>query len=138
MAGVVPQVYLLADDGYPSYATLILASDRLIAGRPELVQGFVDASAEGWRDYLNGDPSPANALIRQADPEQTQGLLAYARMQMRERGMIEGGDAARLGIGAMTDARWKRFFEVMAGQKIYPLGLDWREAYTLRFLHARR
>ncbi len=76
-AGVQPQVYLLADDGYPSYATLILASDRLIVSKPGVVQAFVDATAEGWRDYLNGDPSPGNALIQQANPEETDGLIAY-------------------------------------------------------------
>lgn len=133
-AGVRPQVYLLADDGYPSYATLILASERLIDTRPQMVQAFIDATAEGWRDYLNGDPSPANARIRSANPEQSEGLIASARAEMRERGMIEGGDAQSLGIGAMTEARWRVFFEVMATQNIYPARLDWRQAYTLRFL----
>ncbi len=137
-AGVQPQVYLLADDGYPSYATLILASDRLIAHKPDLVQAFVDATIEGWRDYLDGDPTPGNALIKQANPDETDALIAFARTQMRERGMIEGGDAGTLGVGAMTEARWGAFFAVMAAQGIYPATMDWRQAYTMQFLHATR
>ncbi len=132
--GVTPQVFLLADDGYPSYATLILASQRLIDSKPALVQGFVDATVEGWKDYLDGDPAPGNALIKRANPEETDGLLAFARTQMRDRGLVEGGDARRLGVGAMTDARWRTFFETMAAQRIYPASLDYRQAYTLRFL----
>ncbi len=51
--------------------------------------------------------------------------------------MVEGGDARRLGIGAMTDARWKQFFDVMVAQKIYSASLDWRQAYTLQFLRGQ-
>ncbi len=137
-AGARPQVYLLADDGYPSYATLILASDRMIAARPAVVQAFVDASIEGWRDYLGGDPSPGNALIKRANPDETDGLIAFAVAQMRQRHLVDGGDARTLGVGAMTDARWRAFFDVMAAQRIYPATLDWRQAYTRQFLHARK
>ena len=45
---------------------------------PRLVQRFVDASAEGWKSYLNGDPAPANALIKQDNPEMTDDMIAYS------------------------------------------------------------
>ena len=61
--GFEPQVFLLSDFGYPSYAAMVLAQNRLIEERPELVQAFVNASIEGWRSYIYGDPSPGNKLI---------------------------------------------------------------------------
>ena len=76
------------------------------ASSPDLVQRFVDASIEGWYSYLDGDPSPGNALIKKANPEMTDALIAYGRDAMKEHGILESGDALKVGIGAMTDARW--------------------------------
>jgi NitT/TauT family transport system substrate-binding protein len=135
--GFEPVVHLLADAGYASYAALIQTSARLVAEKPELVQRFVDASLEGWHSYLSGDPAPANALIKRDNPEMTDELIAYGIAQMKAHGIVDGGDARRLGIGAMTDARWKAFYEMMAGQGLYPQGMDYAQAYTLRFLKPR-
>lgn len=132
--GIEPVVMLLADAGYASYGALLQTSEKLARERPETVRGFVAASVEGWRDYLEGDPGPGNALIRQANPEMTGALLAFGREQMKTYGIVDSGDAARLGIGAMTAARWESFFETMSAQGLYPAGMDWRAAYTTRFL----
>ena len=133
-SGLKPKVFLLADEGYPGYAAMVLASDSLIAKNPAAVKAFVEASAEGWRDYLQGDPKPADALIMKDNPEMTEDVLAQAREKMRAYGVVDGGDAKTLGIGAMTDARWKQFFEVAAAQGVYPKSLDYKAAYTLQFV----
>lgn len=132
--GIRPVVHLLADAGYASYAALIQARAQTVAEKPGLVQRFVDASLEGWRAYLYGDPAAANALIKRDNPEMTDDLLAYGRGQLKERGIVDSGDARTLGIGAMTEARWKAFFEMMAAQGLYPKDLDWRRAFSLRFV----
>ena len=134
-AGFDPVVLLLADAGYSGYGSLITASTKLVEGNPDLVQRFLDASIEGWASYLHGDPAPGNALIKRDNPEMTDALLAYGRAALRDRGILESGDAAAGGIGAMTDARWADFFQVMSGQGLYPAGLDPRRAYTLRFVN---
>jgi len=133
-AGVTPKVFLLADSGYASYGSVLETSAKLAAQNPDLVQRFVKASIEGWYGYLYGDPSPGNALIKQDNPEETDDLLAYAIAQMKQHGIVDSGDAARLGIGAMTDERWRTFFEVMAQQGLYPKDMDYRQAYTTRFV----
>ncbi len=132
--GQKPVVLLVADAGYKGYASLIGASDKMIASRPDLVQRFVDASIEGWYSYLYGDPSPANAAIRKANPEMTDALLAYGRESMKEHGIVDSGDALKDGIGAMTDARWKAFYDEMVEIGLYPRGMDYTKAYTLRFV----
>ena len=132
-----PVVLLLADAGYAGYGSLIGTSDANIHGKPDLVQRFVDASIEGWYSYLNGDPGPANALIKQANPEMTDALLAYGRETMKLHGIVQSGDAETLGIGAMTDARWADFYRVMSGAGLYPPGLVVKRAYTTEFVNKR-
>ena len=61
-------------------------------------------------------------------------LLSYGREVMQTRGIVDSGDALKLGIGAMTDARWGEFYRTMADVGVYPKGLDVAKAYTLRFV----
>jgi NitT/TauT family transport system substrate-binding protein len=133
-AGLKPKVFLLADNGYPGYATMILAPDTLVAKNPAAVKAFIEATAQGWHDYLYGDPKPADALIRQDNPEMTQDVLDQARAKLKSYAIVDGGDARAGGIGAMTDARWQTFFDMASGQGVYPKTLDYKRAYTLRFL----
>jgi NitT/TauT family transport system substrate-binding protein len=133
-AGIKPEVFLLADNGYPGYATMILASDSLIARKPAVVKAFVEATAQGWKDYLYGDPKPADALIRKDNPEMTQDVLDQAREKLRSYAIVDGGDAKTGGIGVMTDARWRTFFEMASSQDVYTSTLDYKSAYTLQFV----
>lgn len=133
-AGFVPQVFLLADEGYPGYATMVLAHNDFIARSPEAIRAFNEATAAGWRSYLYGDPTPANRLILRDNPEMTQDVLDQAREKLRSYGIVDSGDSQTLGIGAMTDARWAEFFRIASGQGVYPADMDYRRAYTLDLL----
>ena len=135
--GVKPVVILLADAGYSSYGSLIETSQELVREKPDLVQRFIDASIEGWYSYLDGDPAPANALIKRDNPEMTDGLIAYGIRKMREKGVAEGGDAKTKGIGAMSEARWQDFFQTMAKAGVYPAEMDYRKAFTLQFVNKK-
>ena len=135
---IKPQVFLLADYGYPGYANFILARGKDVRERPEIVRAFVEASIDGWKGYLNDDPARANALIRKDNPDMTDAIIAQAIRQMRERGMVEGGDAQTLGIGAMTDKRLKTFFDLMSGNKVFDANLDYRKVFDTRFVNKGR
>lgn len=136
-AGLAPVVHLLADNGYDSYNETIETTVRLVREKPDLVQRFVDASIEGWRAYLHGDPSAANALIKKDNPEMTDDLIAFGIKAMKDYGLVDSGDTKTLGIGAMTDARWKRFFDFAVAAKVYEPTLDYRKAYTLQFVNKK-
>ena len=135
--GVKPVVLLLADAGYSSYGSLIQTSDKLAREKPDLVQRFVDASIEGWYSYLYGDPAPANALIKRDNPEMTDALLAYGIVKIKEYGIVDSGDAKTSGVGAMTEARWRDFFDTMAKAGMYPKDLDFLKAFTLQFVNKK-
>jgi NitT/TauT family transport system substrate-binding protein len=135
--GIKPVVHLIADYGYSSYAAIIQTSQKLVQEKPDLVQRFVNASIEGWYSYTYGDPSPGNALIKKDNPEMTDELIAYGRSKLTERGVIDSGDSTTLGIGAMSEARWKDFFDVMSKEGLYPASMDWKKAYTLAFVNKK-
>jgi NitT/TauT family transport system substrate-binding protein len=130
-----PGIILLADYGFNTYSTLIETRRELVDKKPDLVQRFVDASVTGWYHYLYGDSAPANALIKKLNPEMTDELLAYSVARMKEYGIVDSGDTLRDGIGAMTDARAASFFDKMVRAGVVRPDIDFRKAYTLRFVN---
>lgn len=128
---IKPEVFLLADSGYPAYASMALVPNSFIAKNPAAVQAFVEATAAGWRSYLYGDAKPGDAAILKDNPEMTQDVLDQARDKMRSYGIVGANDAS---IGQMTDARWSEFFKVASDQGVYPKDMDYTQAYTLQFL----
>jgi len=132
--GMQPVVLLVADAGFKGYSSLIATSDKRIAEKPDLVQRFIDASILGWYSYLNGDSKPGDTLIMKENPEMTQALVEYGRAALKANGILESGDAAKRGIGAMTAERWTDFYQTTAEWGLYPKGLDVTKAYTLQFV----
>ncbi len=130
-----PKVFLLADYGFNAYSTLIETRRDLVEKKPDLVQRFVDASAIGWYHYLYGDSRPGNELIKKQNPEMTDAALAYSIAKMKEFGIVDSGDSIKLGIGAMTDAHWENFFDKMVHAGVVKAGVDYKRAYTLKFVN---
>jgi NitT/TauT family transport system substrate-binding protein len=133
-AHFTPKVFLLADQGLSAYSTLIETRRDLVDKKPDLVQRFVDASILGWYNYIYHDNAAANALIKKQNPEMTDDLLAYSVAAMKRYGIVDSGDAVTLGVGAMTDARMKAFFDEMARAGVVKPGLDYRKCYTTQFV----
>ena len=129
-----PKVFLLADQGFNAYSTLIETRRDVVAKKPDLVQRFVDASIIGWYRYLYGDNRAANEMIKKLNPEMTDDLLAYSVTKMKEYGIVDSGDAQELGIGAMSDSRMQSFFEKMVRAGLVKPTLDTQQAYTLAFV----
>ena len=134
--GFDPIVLSLSDAGFAGYASLIATSRALTQQNPDLVRRFLTATEAGWQSYLNGDPTPGDALIRQANPDMSPELLAYGRAALKSHGIVQSGDANTFGIGAMTDARWTQFFQSMVAAHLYPPSLNYKAAYTLQFTQA--
>jgi len=134
-AGVKPVVLLLADHGYVSYATTLETRQQMVKERPDVVQRFVNATIEGWYSYLYGDRKAANALIKKDNPEMDDEQLAYSHAKMLEYGIVDSGDALKLGIGAMTHERWREFTDTMIKAGVYPADLEVTKAYTLQFVN---
>jgi len=131
--GVNPNVFLLADYGYPPYAETIVTTQQMVKTKPEVVRQFLLATAEGWKSYLS-HPAPGNALIKKANPQMEDDLIAFGVAKMKEYGLVTGGEARTQGILTMTDARWKQTFDFMAGAGLVKANVDYRKAYTLELM----
>lgn len=133
-AGWAPKVFLLADAGYNPYSTMITTTQTMIETKSDVVQRFVDASIEGWYNYMYGDNKAANDLIKKDNPEMTDGQIAYSIAKMKEYGILESGDAMTKGIGCITDERYKTFFESMVQIGVQPADLDYKKAYSTKYV----
>ncbi len=135
--GFKPNIFLLADYGFDTYSTLIEAHNDTIEKKPDLVQRFVDASAIGWYNYMYGDNKKANDLIKKENPEMDDAQIAFSIAKMKEYGIVDSGDSLSMGIGAMTDARMKSFFDKMAKSGVVKADIDYRKSYTLQFVNKK-
>ena len=130
-----PNIFLLADQGFSTYATTIETRAETVAKNPDLVQRFVDASTVGWYNYLYGDNKKANDLIKKDNPEMTDEQIAFSIAKMKEYGIVDSGDTLKTGIGTMTDARMQDFFDKMAKAGVVNKAIDFKKSYTLQFVN---
>ena len=134
-AGFKPKVFLLADLGWPPYANAVVCMADTLQRKPQQVRAFLKASMQGWKSYLQGDPSPANALIKKDNPNMRDDVIAQAIARLKSEGVVLGGDAARLGIGTITDARMQKTFDTLVQHKLLDPGkVDVKKTYTTRFV----
>jgi NitT/TauT family transport system substrate-binding protein len=126
--------FLLAADGYPSYGSPTITTRPFIDNNKDVVARFVRASAEGWKSYLK-NPAPANVLIKADNPKMGDDQIAFSVDKIRSSKAITGGDAATMGIGTMTDARWHKTRDFLVRAQLLKDSTDWRSAYTTEFCH---
>ena len=131
--GLKTNFFLLSAHGYPPYTQALTTTRKMVDEKPDVVQRFVRASIEGWKSYL-ANPAPANELIKKDNPNMTDGQLAFGLAKLKEMGVVTGGDAARLGIGIMTDERWERTAKFMVEWGLLKPDTDWKRAYTTKFV----
>lgn len=131
-----PVVHLLADHGFSTYSTLIEARSETVQKQPELVQRFVDASIVGWVNYLYGNRKPANALMLKDNPEMTEAEIEASVALMKSQGIVDSGEAAKAGIGAMSATRIQDFYAQMVKAGLYRAGeIDLSKVATLQFVN---
>jgi NitT/TauT family transport system substrate-binding protein len=133
-AGWKPKVFLAADAGFNTYSTMIEAKTDFVAANKDLVQRFVDASIIGWYNYLYGDNAAANELIKKDNPEMTDDQIAFSIQTMKDSGLLESAEALEQGIGCMTDARVKDFYDKMVAAGVVKADLDVTTIYTTEFV----
>jgi len=128
--GITPVVFLLADLGYPPYSETLVVTRDTLAKRSDALRRFVQASAEGWKSYL-ANPAPGNVLIKKANPQMGDDLLAYGVAKMKSYAVVEGGDAKTRGLLTMTDARWRGTIAFLHAAALSKPNVDYAKAWTL-------
>jgi NitT/TauT family transport system substrate-binding protein len=128
-AGIPYKFFLFADEGYPPYGGTLVTRRDVLAARPDVLRRFVRATMLGWKSYL-ADPAPGNALIKADNPKMSDAQLAFAVEELKKVDPIGSGDAARIGIGTMTDARWHADAQYMVAAGLLKPDADWHRAFT--------
>jgi NitT/TauT family transport system substrate-binding protein len=133
-----PVVHLLADHGFSTYSTVIEARTDTVKNKPDLVQRFVDASIIGWVNYLYGNRKAASALMIKDNPEMTEAEMEASVALMKSQGIVDSGEAATNGIGAMNAARIRDFYDQMVKAGLYKAGeVDLAQVATLQFVNKK-
>ena len=131
-----PVVHLLADHGFSTYSTVIEARTDTVKNKPDLVQRFVDASAIGWVNYLYGNRAAANAMMLKDNPEMSTAEMEASVALMKGQGIVDSGEAAAKGIGAMNAARIADFYGQMVKAGLYKPGeVDLAQVATFQFVN---
>ena len=60
--------------------------------------------------------------------------IAFGIKRLNELHITDGGDAETMGIGIMTEARWKASYDLMVSDKLLPADTDWKKGFTTEFI----
>jgi NitT/TauT family transport system substrate-binding protein len=87
-----PKFLYAWDAGFDAYAALV--ANRPWAERnPQRVRAFLGAFARGWKDYIEGDPSPANTLMKKENPQNTDEFMEFCRNMIIKEKLVIGRGA---------------------------------------------
>ncbi len=137
-AGVKANTFLFADHGWTSYATTISCMDDTVKNRSKVVESFVKGTMEGWKSFLD-NPAPGAALIKKDNPNMSDEQIAYSVSKLKEMGIVGGGEAGKLGIGTMNEARIKQNFAFLVDNKLIEAGkVTPEQAFKLDYIKATK
>ena len=106
--------------------------------KPETVRKFMEGSIIGWYNYLYGNRKPADELIKKANPEANDELIEASIALIKKLGIVDTGDALTMGIGAMSEARIKDFYDKMVKAGLYKAGdVDLSKVATTQFVNKK-
>lgn len=89
--GKMPRFLSTWDAGFRGYAVLI-TNRRFAREQPAALRAFTRAYIRGWRDYLEGDPAPAHAALKQANAQNSDAFMAFSRRMILEEKLVTGRD----------------------------------------------
>lgn len=132
-AGIEPNVFMLSDNGWQSYSTMIVTTQKTLKERPEVARKFVEATIEGWYQYLQA-PAATNEYIHGLNENQGPDQLAHSLREMDKHGIVLSGDALSAGIGIMTDERWQDIYQQLVSLDLISESVDPTKGYTTEFV----
>jgi NitT/TauT family transport system substrate-binding protein len=114
-----PRTLLISDSGFSPYR-VIYTTQRYAREHPAEVRAFLAASLRGWDDYMNGDPSPGQALILKSNTSMTQEFMDYSTRAMREDHIVFGKPEEGERLGLMTRRRLQEQVDDLVRLKLIP------------------
>ncbi len=134
--GRMPRFLSTWDAGFRAYAVLI-TSRKFAREHPAELRAFMRAYIRGWRDYLEGDPTPANEAMKKANPNNTDDFMAFSRRMIIAEKLVtgRGPDGGPAQIGRLDPARFAGQIRQLEDLGILPRGkVTVGEVMTMKFL----
>ncbi|MEO7599938.1 MAG: ABC transporter substrate-binding protein [Opitutus sp.] len=138
--GKMPRFLSTWDAGFRAYAVLV-TNRKFAREHPAQLRAFMRAYIHGWKDYLEGDPTPAHEALKQANANNTDEFMLFSRKMIIDGKLVTGRDGARgTGqIGRLDPARYAtqiRQLEELGVLKPGKVAVD--QAITTEFLPAAK
>lgn len=90
--GKMPRFLSTWDAGFRTYAVLV-TNKKFARENPAALRAFTAAYIRGWRDYIEGDPSPAHAAMKKANDKNTDAFMMFSRKMIIDEKLVTGRDA---------------------------------------------
>ena len=105
--GQMPRFLSTWDAGFRAYAVLI-TNRKFAREHPAELRAFTRAYIRGWRDYLEGDPTPAHEALKKANPNNDDDFMRFSRKMIIDEKLVSGRDTdgGPQKIGRLEPARF--------------------------------
>lgn len=130
-AGSEARTMLISSTGYQPYR-VIYTSRNFLAQHPEIVAKFVNASVQGWKNYL-ADPTMVDAEIARLNPAMSQDQMRFSIQTLKDQHFIDGQGTPDSHLGHFTAERWNTIYQQLVSLKVTAQPINPASAYTLRF-----
>jgi len=102
----------LWDSGYEPALTLF-ANTRFATEHPDQLRAFLTAFVRGWKEYLEGDPTAGNALIKKNNPNADDDFFKFERDQIAKFNLARGDPAQGEDYGTLNLVKIKNEIAIM-------------------------
>jgi NitT/TauT family transport system substrate-binding protein len=130
-----PRFLYAWDAGFDAY-TALFANRPWAERNPARVRAFMAAYIRGWKDYIEGDPTPANLAMKRENPHNTDDFLAFSRKMIIQEKLVIGRHATDDSkTGRITSERFALQIHQLEDLGILPKGrLTVGQVMTTEFL----
>ena len=123
-----------ADHGWAAYGSGLVASEKMIAEKPDLVQRFVTAYKEAF-DFVAAHPEEAAEITAKAAPgyaDKKDVLLAQIKADIAST--FTSADTKAHGLGWMTKDQWAQTLKTLGDQGMLKKAVAVDTVFTDKFL----
>lgn len=114
-AGQPAKVFLVADEGFNPYTTVVAMRASTLDSRPDLAKKMIAAVRAGWTSYLK-NPKTTNEAM--AKLNKAMDLDTFKKSAAAQVPLIETAEAKTNGLGSMTAERWTLLVSQLKNLKV--------------------
>lgn len=127
-AGLPAKSFLVADEGFNPYTTVMAVHSETLKKNPEMVKKMVLAVRAGWESYLK---NPESTNIKMAEMNKAMDLDTFKKSAESQKFLIETAETKKNQLGVMTLQRWEILQNQLMDLKVLSSKTDLKEQFKL-------